>query len=126
MVEPSDVTAIISTSIGTAAIRSHINTADVILKRSVDNHDIDRDIRDELLKWLAAHFCAIQDPRMVEDMAGGMRSVFEGKSGMGLDFTRYGQQAKLIDPTGELSKLSANRRARLNFKLSDDQVDLDY
>lgn len=53
--------------------------------------------------WLSAHFYCIFDPRKRDEMAGPVREVIEGKVGLHLDVTRYGQQAMILDTAGGLA-----------------------
>ena len=57
-------------------------------------------------RWLAAHFCAINDPRTTQEQAGSVSSSFESKVDLGLSLTRYGQQAMLLDTDGNLAALN--------------------
>lgn len=68
----------------------------------------------EIERWLAAHFVAIRDKRTSKDNVLDSSHTYEGKTGMGLEFTRYGQQAKLLDTTGTLAKLGL-RKAALTY-----------
>lgn len=68
----------------------------------------------EIERWLAAHFVAIRDKRTSKDNVGDSSHTYEGKTGMGLQFTRYGQQALLLDTTGTLAKLGL-RKASLVY-----------
>jgi len=68
----------------------------------------------EIERWLAAHFVAIRDKRTVSDKVGDSSHKYEGETGMGLDFTRYGQQAKLLDTTGTLSDVG-KRKASMTY-----------
>lgn len=68
----------------------------------------------EIERWLAAHFVSIRDKRTSKDNVGDSSHTYEGKTGMGLEFTRYGQQAKLLDTTGTLAKLGL-RKAALTY-----------
>lgn len=68
----------------------------------------------EIERWLSAHYVAIRDPRVSQDAIADSRHTYEGKTGMGLDFTRYGQQARLLDTTGTLQKLSL-KKASLTY-----------
>jgi len=65
----------------------------------------------EIERWLSAHFVAIRDARSTKDAIGDSSHTYEGKTGMGLEFTRYGQQAKMLDTTGTLAKLGLRRAA---------------
>ncbi len=58
-------------------------------------------------RWLAAHFYAVRDPRARSEGAGPVNASYEGSSGMGLDFTRYGQMVKMVDSAGNLAALDA-------------------
>ena len=68
----------------------------------------------EIERWLAAHFVSIRDKRTIKDSVGDSSHTYEGKTGMGLDFTRYGQMAKLLDTTGTLAKIGM-RKAALTY-----------
>lgn len=63
----------------------------------------------EIERWLAAHFVAIRDQRSIKDSVGDSSHTYGGKTGMGLDFTSYGQMAKALDTTGHLASLSLKR-----------------
>lgn len=56
-------------------------------------------------RWLAAHFYAIRDPRTTNEKAGPVGAAYESKVDLGLDLTRYGQQAKILDTNGGLATL---------------------
>lgn len=58
-------------------------------------------------RWLAAHFYAVSDRPFANRSTGGAGAGFDGKTGQGLDFTGYGQHAKVLDPTGFLSSLGS-------------------
>lgn len=60
--------------------------------------------------WLAAHFYAIRDPRTSFEQAGSVNARYEGKTDLGLNFTRYGQQAMLLDTYGNLKRLNENKK----------------
>ena len=61
--------------------------------------------------WLAAHFYAVRDPRIKTqsaDIGIKVSATFEGQSAMGLNFTRYGQQAMMLDTLGGLARWQAS------------------
>jgi hypothetical protein len=80
----------------------------------VDQVCLDSDYSEELLTrietYLAAHFLAIRDPRTSFETIGEIQDRFEGKTDMGLRFTRYGQQAILLDTAGNLAKLDNTQK----------------
>ena len=101
----TDVTPLIETTIDTAPFIQMATTL-------VDQYLVPKNLTDpilfELERLLAAHFLCLRDPRETEVEIGTQeaRVKFEGKFGLGLDFTRYGQQAKVLDPTGILAEMN--------------------
>ena len=61
------------------------------------------DRMDRIKTWLAAHFIKILDPQLVREEVSTLRSVYQQEVKLGLDQTRYGQQAKLLDTSGGLA-----------------------
>lgn len=57
-------------------------------------------------RWLAAHFYAVRDPRVVTEGAGSVMVRYESHVELNLNNTRYGQQAMLLDTAGGLAKLN--------------------
>ncbi len=66
--------------------------------------------------YLAAHLITISDPRVLSTRSSGHAVTFEGLTKLGLDSSKFGQQAKLLDPTGCLAGL--DREGRLPFIFS--------
>jgi len=65
----------------------------------------------EIERWLTVHLFCIRDRLVSERKIGDAMDRYQGKTGMGLDATTYGQQAKMMDPTGELARLGGNRKS---------------
>lgn len=63
----------------------------------------------EIEKLLAAHSYCLRDPAYHEKKTGDASAVFYGKTEMGLDYTPYGQQAKMLDETGFLDSLNRQK-----------------
>ncbi len=61
-----------------------------------------------ICRWLAAHFYAVMDPQSTYEQAGSVSIKFESAVDLGLNLTRYGQQAMLLDYKGNLAALNAN------------------
>lgn len=57
-------------------------------------------------RWLAAHFYCVFNPRTTQESVGQAQQQFEGRSDLRLNFTRYGQQAMLLDVHGGLAALN--------------------
>ena len=59
-------------------------------------------------RWLAAHFYAVQDPRLASENVGGAGGSYQGQTTMNLSATIYGQQAMVLDTNGGLAALNTN------------------
>lgn len=57
-------------------------------------------------RWLAAHFYSVFNPRNSAETIGPSQQQFEGRTDLRLNFTRYGQQAMLLDIHGGLAALN--------------------
>jgi hypothetical protein len=63
--------------------------------------------------YLTAHFCSLRDQRVYQEKVDDLFTTFQGKTGMGLDATHYGQMAKTFDRYGLLQNLGKKRSARV-------------
>lgn len=55
-------------------------------------------------RWLAAHFITVRDKQVISaGISGGPNVKYESKVDLGLDSSRYGQTAMLLDTTGGLA-----------------------
>jgi hypothetical protein len=104
-VADDDVTPIIDTTIEPAPF---IQMATVLVDEYLTGKGLSDPLLFEIERLLAAHFLCLRDPRENEIELGTQeaRVKFEGKYGTGLKFTRYGQQAEALDPTGVLANSS--------------------
>ncbi len=66
--------------------------------------------------YLAAHLVTVSDPRVASSRASGHAVTFEGMTKLGLESSKFGQMAKLLDPTGCLAGL--DREGRVPFIFS--------
>ena len=66
------------------------------------------DILEQIETWLSAHYVAIRDRQASSVKVLDSAHTYDGKTGMGLQATLWGQQALLMDTTGTLA--SAGRR----------------
>lgn len=83
----------------------------------VDGVCLDSDYTDSRLeiieRWLAAHFYSVKDPRTKQEAAKGLTETYEGQTKYGLLFTRYGQQACVLDIDGNLRQLDVGGKGRI-------------
>lgn len=86
-----------------------ITTANTI----VDNNLLGRGYAETLLTqielWLSCHLVACFDKSPTGEKLGDAQDNFGGSLGMGLDFTQYGQQVKILDKDGILASLGRRR-----------------
>ncbi|MCK9570503.1 hypothetical protein M0R72_16265 [Candidatus Pacearchaeota archaeon] len=79
------------------------------LTDKIESEDDDGLLTDALLaqieKFLAAHLYAHRDQQYASESRGGASASYQGQFGMGLDSTRWGQTAKILDVTGYLANL---------------------
>ncbi len=102
----ADVKGILDTTINTSPfiLTAHLMVDEELL--GLGSYSDDRLIQIEL--WLAAHFACMMDPRE-RAVQIGASATFEGYTHMDLDFTRYGQQVKILDTSGTLARMDKTR-----------------
>ena len=66
-------------------------------------------ILEQIECWLSAHYVAIRDRQGSKVTVLDSSHTYDGKTGMGLDATLWGQQALLMDSTGTLAGLGRKR-----------------
>lgn len=103
-VSDDQVKQIIDTTIDTTPF---IKAATLIIDDRLSDQGLDDELLLEIERWLSAHLVAIrsQDSVAKSEKTGNASITRHGQSGMGLDFTPYGQQVKILDPTGLLVDL---------------------
>jgi len=64
------------------------------------------DLKTEIERWLTAHMIAsTREQQLSEAKAGPASAKFQGKTGLGLDSTMYGQTVKVLDTSGKFAAL---------------------
>ena len=63
-------------------------------------------------RWLAAHYYEHSDPIASSRSTGKASGQFQGRTEMGFDSTKYGQEAKRLDTSGLLVKLDQPLRPK--------------
>jgi len=101
------VKEIITTSVSVAGIEPFIIIANQLvtskLGSSTDLSDLERD---EIERWLAAHFLAVSlEQKATTKKIGDAEKTYQGRTAMDLKATFYGQTACILDTTGALERL---------------------
>lgn len=106
-VSGTEVKTIITTIKTAAEVENFITPANLLISDVLSGSGFGTTRLAEIEKWLSAHFVAIDDgsARVAEKEIGEAKDKYEGKTDMGLKFTRYGQQAMMLDTTGALANL---------------------
>lgn len=101
---------------GSTSLAVHIATATAIVDRveaCAANKDITlSDAELELIeRWLAAHSYAMVDQPYQSKTTGRASATFQGRTGMRLEATKYGQQAMAVDYSGCLNAIGQRKTA---------------
>ena len=108
MVAPNDVKRILDTELGDDDIQAYISSANVLIDNTLS--DTPSSLKEVIVLWLTAHMIAsTREQQISEAGAGPARVKFQGKTGLGLDSTQYGQQVKVLDTSGKLASLGRVR-----------------
>lgn len=83
-----------------------IDTANDLVTRLCTNSNYSDNTLELIERWLSAHFYAVRDPRTTTEGAGGVSAGYESRVDLGLNLTRYGQQAMLVDSDNNLAALN--------------------
>lgn len=103
LVSVSDVREIIDTSLEDGDVKAFINVAHHQVEQLPTT--VPEVIKTDIEKYLSAHFLALKDKRVESEDVGDVSYDYAGDTGMGLEATQYGQQARDIDPSGGLAQL---------------------
>ena len=90
-----------------------------------DTNSVLTDTRLELIeRWLSAYFYAIRDPRTSRERADRIELTYQTKVDLNLSVTHYGQQAMILDSTGQLKLLSDGKRRTVTLTWLGDDDDI--
>jgi hypothetical protein len=112
-VNGEEVKDILDTILTATDLIPFIAAANLIVTNHVDNGDVGAATLTEIERWLAAHLACQRDKRAAKE--GETDVTYEAPN---LESSSYGAQALLMDPTGELAKLSAGDRRRGMFRVT--------
>lgn len=113
----AEVKEIVATSLDAAAISPFLQTANVLVTECLGDAGLAEEVLAEIELWLAAHFVAIRDPEWQARQVDDLRIQRHARqAGRGLDATPYGQQVRLLDPTGRIAARMAQERRPWLFR----------
>lgn len=105
-ISSGDVNNVIDHSL--SDVSTQVTQAQTLIDDELPNVDTDR--QDLVGTYVAAHFVAIRDPHIRREQGLDQSRTYEGQHGMNFEFTRWGQQAVALDPTGNLKALSQGKK----------------
>lgn len=108
-VTDAEVAAILDTSV--VSFTPFILAASILVDVNLATPAIltDTEQLKEIARWLAAHLFAIMERQARKEETGETLAEYYGKADMGLDFTPYGQQVKVLDTSGTLANLGKKK-----------------
>lgn len=116
-VTATEVKEILDTDLADAQIETFILAANLVVTKKLADAGLGTDLLKEIERWLSAHLVAIRDQIPSKESLGDASMTYQGKTGMHLNFTSYGQQVLLLDTSGILAS-SAGKRAAVAKHIS--------
>ena len=106
----NEVKVIFETNLNADNIEAFIRSANVIVNDNLVGEGVAAATLKEIERWLAAHLAAQMDPVAGSEKIGDAQvkyllAISTSKDGLGINNTPYGQQVRLLDPTGILAGL---------------------
>jgi len=96
-------------------ITSFITTAHLLLQEDLDGYGVSLPRLKQIELYLAAHFAGITFPIAAFESAGKVQVSYQKKTDMGLRFTKYGQMALTLDPTGKLDPATKGKSYSISW-----------
>lgn len=87
-----------------------ITVANLLVTKYIYPEGVEDALLKEIERWLSAHFVAVRDRQPVKQAVSGLSAEFGLVLGKGLSATIYGQQAKMLDPTGKLASIDKEEK----------------
>ena len=110
-----DLVDIFDTILTESQLSAFINSAHHIIQANLLSSGLSSDTLTEIHKYLAAHFASLRDQRLESERVADVSYKYQGKTGMFLESTHYGQMAKMLDSSGKLANLALKPATFLVF-----------
>jgi hypothetical protein len=87
-------------------LSAFITAANLVVENNLASSGYSDETKKEIERWLAAHFASVRSPTLRSSSLGDASEAYSrGKLGIGLSFTEFGQQVRMLDHKGILSRL---------------------
>lgn len=113
----SDVEGILETELTNDEITAYITTANLVVTAQLGNTALSAALLTQIETYLAAHLISTTRERKAEQVSGEGGVRFEGKTGMRLEATHYGQMVMMLDSTGRLAALNRGPLPVVSFEV---------
>ena len=111
----TEVGYIFDTDMTSAQLGAFVTTASLIVAANCTNTAT---INSQVKYYLTAHLANLRDPRTQSEDIGDAKDVYQGKTGLGLDSTYYGQMCKMMDSSKGLDNLG-KKKGRAYLKVNE-------
>jgi len=105
----TEVQQILDSSPDLEDLTPFLNAAHTIVAAKCTGIDYSENELSQIEAWLAAHLHCAKDPQISKEKTGNAETTYDGKTGTGLESTRYGQNVKLLDYKGALADLDKQK-----------------
>lgn len=119
----NEVKEILDTSLTNARVDVFINAANLTITKYLGSStDLSAEEKKEIERWFTAHLIATGPELQAsqEEVLGETSIKYQGKTGMGLEATLYGQQCLVLDTTGTLAAKLGKKKATITAVTSFD------
>ena len=89
-------------------IDTFITTANIFVTAYLGDAGLSDTLLEEIERYITAHFLSVKDQRVQAEKIDVLSFTYQGKTGMGLDSTFYGQTAQMLDTSGTLADMAKN------------------
>lgn len=113
----TDVKGIIDTTVEDVDIDRFIKTAQALVDARLLTKGLDDALLEQIELYLSAHYLTFKEKQTSSVRFGDAKDVYQGRTGMGLNSSHYGQTALALDISGTLASLG-NETA--TFEVMDD------
>ena len=118
-VTTDDVKLILDTGLSDAQITDCIASATMLVDEEIDATKLSATRLDKIIQYLSAHFCGLSEPLTKQESVKGVSELYDGRTGLSFDYTRYGQQAMIFDTTFTLARINREaKEGKVNVYLS--------
>ena len=105
----AEVLAILDTTLEEEDVTPFLDAANMIVSGKSTGVEYSAADLKLIETWLAAHLACTKDPQIAKEKIGEGNWTYDGKTGMGLKSTRYGQQVSMLDYKSTLAELDGSK-----------------